>query len=85
MQRYFHSFKNIYSDSINISNCAFVVGPSMSGKSWFLRYNMNKFQSSPIKPLIFHFDLKTYGGFYNFNSFLSSFEKMIMKTINDRN
>jgi hypothetical protein len=69
LQKYMASFKNIYADSINASNACFVLGPTKSGKSWFLRYNMRKFESSGIKPLVFHFDLKK-TQMLSFSSFL---------------
>jgi predicted AAA+ superfamily ATPase len=43
MQKYMYSFKNIYSENINTKNVLFVTGPTKSGKSWFLRYNLRKF------------------------------------------
>lgn len=46
LQKYMYSFKNIYSDNINGHNLLFVTGPSKSGKSWLLRYNIRKFQAS---------------------------------------
>lgn len=58
MQKYMRSFKNIYAESINASNACLVTGPTHSGKSWFVRYNMRQFQASALKPLVFHFDLR---------------------------
>ena len=54
-----YSFKNIYSPNINGngSGC-FITGPEKCGKSWFLRYNMRKFESNPNKPVVFCVDLK---------------------------
>lgn len=46
-QRFMYSFKNIYSENINSGNVLFLTGPTKSGKSWFLRYNIRKFENSP--------------------------------------
>lgn len=46
MQKFMHSFKNIYSTNINASNVCFVTGPIKGGKSWFLRYNIRLFEQS---------------------------------------
>lgn len=46
-QRFMFSFKNIYSENINGKNLMFVTGPTKAGKSWLLRYNIRKFQTSP--------------------------------------
>lgn len=43
IQKYIYSFKNIYSENINAENLIFFTGPTKSGKSWLLRYNMRKF------------------------------------------
>ena len=80
MQKYMHSFKNIYSENINCSNACFVTGPTKSGKSWFVRYNMRKFESLSMKPLVFHYDLRN-AKTLNFQMFLYSFEKMIIDTL----
>jgi len=53
-----YSFKNIYSENINMGNSAFLTGPTKCGKSWYLRYNMAKFQNSSANPLTFHYDLR---------------------------
>lgn len=70
-----YSFKNIYSENINMDAACFVIGPTKCGKSWFLRYNLRKFQSSPIKPMVFHYNAQ---GMKSFEMFLHSFEKVII-------
>ena len=79
-----YSFKNIYSPNINGDSLAFVMGPSKSGKSWFLKYNMRKFETSAVKPLVFHFDLQD-AKMKNFEMFLTSFENMIIEELVKRN
>ena len=39
------SFKNIYTENINSANLMFITGPTKSGKSVFLRQNLNEFAS----------------------------------------
>lgn len=46
MQKFMFSFKNIYSENINGNNVLFLTGPTKVGKSWFVRYNIRKFQAS---------------------------------------
>lgn len=46
LQKYMYSFKNIYSENINVGSLCFITGPTKCGKSWYLRYNMRKFQNS---------------------------------------
>lgn len=84
MQKYLQSFKNIYSESINASNACFVIGPTNSGKSWFVRYNMRQFQASALQPLVFHYDLRK-AGILNFQSFLHQFEHLLINTLCQRN
>lgn len=43
LTKFMYSFKNIYSENVNTDNACFLVGPTKSGKSWFLRYNLRKF------------------------------------------
>jgi predicted AAA+ superfamily ATPase len=53
LQGFMYSFKNIYSSNINGRNILFLTGPSKCGKSWFLRYNIRKFQaSSQVRHLV---------------------------------
>lgn len=47
MMKFLYSFKNIYSENINEGNIMFLTGPTKMGKSWFLRYNLRRFQNSP--------------------------------------
>ena len=58
MQRYMFSFKNIFSENINVGSACFLTGPTKCGKSWFLRENINKFAKSSNRPHIFHYDLR---------------------------
>jgi predicted AAA+ superfamily ATPase len=46
VSKFLYSFKNIYSENINAKNLMFITGPTKSGKSWMLRYNLRKFQLS---------------------------------------
>lgn len=79
-----YSFKNIYSENINSRNLMFLTGPTKCGKSWFLRYNLRKFQASGQNPMIFHYDLRDQG-MLSFDMFLHSFEKMLIDTLAIRN
>eukprot|EP00347_Sterkiella_histriomuscorum_P014896 403359104 len=84
MQRFMYSFKNIYSENINSANVCFITGPTKSGKSWFLRYNIRKFENSSQNPIVFHYDFKEQG-MLSFDMFLHSFEKMMIETLSKRN
>ena len=84
LQNYMFSFKNIYSPGINTGNSLFLIGPTKSGKSWFLRSNLRKFKDLEIKPLVFHYDLRRQQS-VNFPMFLHSFEKMIVDTLVEKN
>ena len=47
LTKFMFSFKNIYSENINGGSAGcFITGPTKCGKSWYLRYNMRKFQNS---------------------------------------
>lgn len=75
------SFKNPYSPNINqYSSAAFITGPTKCGKSWFLRYNMRKFEANESRPLVFYFDLKERKQI-NFQTFLDEFEAMLIRGI----
>lgn len=85
LTRFMYSFKNIYSPNINgHSSACFLTGPSKCGKSWFLRFNMRKFESSPKKPLVFYLDLKEQK-MTSFAMFLHGFESMLIDTLVKRN
>ena len=77
-----YSFKNIYSENINVDAACFLIGPSKSGKSWYLRYNMRKFQASAIKPMVFYYNLR---GMKSFEMFLWNFEKVIIDELVSQN
>lgn len=47
------SFKNIYIENINGKNLMFFTGPTKSGKSWLLRYNIRKFANSDKVIILF--------------------------------
>ncbi len=72
-----YSFKNIYSENINGKNILFVTGPTKSGKSWLVRYNMRKFQQSGQNPIVFHYDFREQG-MLSFDMFLHTFEKRLI-------
>ena len=78
LTKFMYSFKNIYSENINTDAACFVIGPTKCGKSWFLRYNLRKFQSSPINPMVFHYNAQ---GMKSFEMFLHSFEKVIIEEL----
>jgi len=83
--KFMYSFKNVYSENINgYSGGCFITGASKSGKSWFLRYNLRKFQNSKISPLVFYIDLGNQKQL-SFGSFLHQFERMIIDTLVDKN
>ncbi len=84
MQKFLYSFKNIYSENINTRNLLFMTGPTKGGKSWFLRYNLRKFQASGQNPIVFHYDLRDQG-MVSFDMFLHTFEKMVIDTLCIRN
>ena len=80
-----YSFKNIYSENINgYSAGCFITGPTKCGKSWYLRYNMRKFQNSQISPLVFYFDMSAQK-LLSFETFLHLFEKMMIDTLVAKN
>ena len=79
-----YSFKNIYSENINGSSAVFLTGPTKCGKSWFLRQNMLKFQNAQIKPLVFHYDMN-HAKAISFDTFLLTFESMIINTLVSKN
>ena len=84
MQKFLYSFKNIYSDNINTRNLLFLTGPTKAGKSWYLRYNLRKFQASGQNPIVFYYDLRDQG-MVSFDMFLHSFETMVIDTLSIRN
>lgn len=45
LKHFMFSFKNIYSENCNSANLMFITGPTKSGKSVFLRQNLNEFAS----------------------------------------
>ena len=75
LTKFMYSFKNVYSENINGNSACFLIGPTKCGKSWYLRYNLRKFQNSAIKPLVFHFNAQ---GMKSFEMFLHSFETVII-------
>ena len=80
MQKYMFSFKNIYSPNINASNLMFVTGPTQSGKSYYLRHNMQTFTSTDgHRPVVFHYDFNELDNInINFDTFLVNFENMLI-------
>ena len=75
------SFKNIYSSNIYSSNLMFFTGPAKCGKTWLLRYNMQKFaNASAAKPVVFHYDFKQ-NEHLSFDMFLTEFETMLINQI----
>lgn len=63
--------------TININNLLFLTGQERSGKTWFLRQVLSKWEKSETKVenFIIHIDLKE---IFNFQSFLFLFEKEII-------
>jgi hypothetical protein len=61
LRKWMYSFKNVYSENINLSNLMFVTGPTKSGKSWFLKRNLQEFIKQPQESkngrVLFHMDL----------------------------
>ncbi|CDW78409.1 UNKNOWN [Stylonychia lemnae] len=84
MQKCMFSFKNIYSENINARNLCFVTGATKQGKSWFLRYNIRKFQNSSQDPLVVYYDFREQG-IVSFDMFLFSFEKAIIDSLANKN
>jgi succinate dehydrogenase flavin-adding protein (antitoxin of CptAB toxin-antitoxin module) len=82
--KFMFSFKNIYSENINGHNVAFITGPSKAGKSWYLRYNIRRFQTSQQNPIVVHYDCRELG-MLNFDMFLHSFENRIIDALVKRN
>lgn len=78
LTKFMYSFKNPYSPNINsYASVAFVTGPTKCGKSWFLRFNMRKFEANESKPLVLYFDMNQ-RKCINFQTFLSEFEAMLI-------
>jgi chromosomal replication initiation ATPase DnaA len=84
MQKFLYSFKNIYSENINTRNLLFLTGPTKAGKSWYLRYNLRKFQASGQNPIVLYYDMRDQG-MVSFDMFLHSFEMMVIDTLSIRN
>ena len=60
LKHFMYSFKNTYSENINSSNLMFITGPTKSGKSVFLRQNLNEFAATGkhVSPRLRSFALK---------------------------
>lgn len=45
IKKYMYSFKNIFSENINITSLMFITGPSKVGKSWILEKCLHDFKA----------------------------------------
>lgn len=86
LQKFMHSYRNKDNPTININNLLFLSGPEKSGKSWFLRANLKKFEEEEAekKTMVIHYDMREIEG-QNFYSFLYNFEREIINTMVERN
>lgn len=84
MQNFIKASRNLKSKDLPISNTAIVMGPSKSGKSYFIKKSLNTFyRTAPANSrLIIHIDLSGYG-ILNFESFRNRFETAIIDQILD--
>ena len=68
--RFMFSFRSENSTNRNINSLMFLTGPELSGKSWLMKINLEKFQSASFSKILCHIDLaKT--GCMNFETFLA--------------
>ena len=75
LTKFMFSFRSQQSTNRNINNLMFITGPHNSGKSWFLRYNLQKFENAgtEIPPILIDIDLNRWNCL-NFDNFLEIFE-----------
>ena len=80
LTKFMFSFRDESSTNRNINNLMFITGPELSGKSWFLRHNLEKFKGASVAKLLFHLDLKDTRSI-NFENFLDQFEGGLVKVM----
>ena len=83
LTKFMFSFRDEASTNRNINSLMFITGPELSGKSWLLKHNLEKFQSAKVTKLHFHIDLNNFGSL-NLESFLDIFEGEIISTLVER-
>lgn len=80
LTKFMFSFRDENSTNRNINNLMFITGPELSGKSWFLKQNLEKFEKSNLTKLLFSIDLIHHNAL-NFNTFLDIFENKIKSVL----
>lgn len=80
LTKFMFSFREETSTNRNINSLMFITGPEHSGKSWFLRHNLEKFCKANVAKVLVHVDLSS-AGLLNFERFLDIFEGEIVKVL----
>lgn len=82
MQSFMKASRDLKSKDLPISNTVIVMGPSKSGKSFFIKKSLNAFyRNTPANNrLIIHIDLSSYR-ILNFDSFRNRFESAVVDQI----
>ena len=78
LTKFMFSFRDESSTNRNINNLLFITGPELSGKSWFLRANLKKFEEVKSGTYLIHVDLADWNS-VNFEGFLDIFESKIVQ------
>ena len=74
------SHKNVFNQNVNSTNLMFITGPTKSGKSMFVKDEMQNFANeTKLRPVVFHFDFEEHSNsMVSFDCFLSRFEAMLI-------
>lgn len=76
--KYMYSFKNIFSENINLNSLMILSGPTGHGKSWLLNKCLHQFLQSNTQPQVGHLEIPLG---QNFDMFLYEFENQWIKII----
>ncbi|CAI2360060.1 unnamed protein product [Moneuplotes crassus] len=58
LMKFLYSFKNFFSENINLNSCFFLGGPSKHGKSWLLNKCLHQFSQSGARPQAAHMKIQ---------------------------